>query len=78
MMTSRAFFAATVVHDQFIYVFGGMENEVFLNTLERYDEILNSWNEMVMKLPVPLAKCGAVSLEPVGMKSSILILGGID
>jgi len=55
-----------------------MENEVFLNTLERYDEILNSWNEMVMKLPVPLAKCGAVSLEPVGMKSSILILGGID
>ena len=78
MWTSRAFFGCTVMHDQFIYVFGGMNENGFLGTLERYDEIINSWNEMKFFLPMPLAKLGAISLQDVGLKSSIMILGGID
>ena len=50
------------MHDQFVYIFGGMNEDGFLSRIERYDEIINSWNEMTMSLPFPLAKLGAVSL----------------
>jgi N-acetylneuraminic acid mutarotase len=78
MTTPRAFFGFAVIHDQFIYALGGMDGNLMLDTIERYDEILDSWLDIKMILPQPLAKMGCVSLGDVGLKTSILIVGGID
>ena len=46
MNTPRAFFGACPCFDQFIYVFGGYHNFKMLDSIERYDQILDVWNEL--------------------------------
>ena len=55
-----------------------MDGNLMLDSIERYDEIVDSWLDIKMILPQPLAKMGCVSLSDVGLKTSILIVGGID
>ena len=46
-----------------------MNEDGFLSTLERYDEIINSWNEMTMFLPMPAGRGwdpGVVTNVPLG------------
>ena len=79
MNTSRAFFGACTIMDQFIYVFGGLNDFKMLKSFEKYDDIVNSWTSILLELPTPLAKMGVVPLAEAGNyeKTEIMILGGM-
>ena len=78
MEYARAFMGICPLQDQFIYVFGGLDGLRFLDTVERYDELLNQWTTFDVRMEVALAKIGCCNLSQCGAFTSILILGGVN
>ena len=77
--TPRAFFGITPINDQYIYVFGGLNNNIVLDSIERYDQMLNNWvNLDVVKLEEPLCKLSVIPLGALNIDSElqVMILGG--
>lgn len=74
MNESRAFFASVSIENQFIFVFGGLHDFNILQTIEKYDILADNWVSMFFKLPMPLAKLGAVAIEN---QNGVLICGGM-
>lgn len=78
MTTPRAFFGATNVRDQFIYVFGGFHDSKIVDSIERYDQILDAWQPLKLTLPHGLAKLGVTPLPAFANNSNcVIIMGGI-
>jgi N-acetylneuraminic acid mutarotase len=63
MNEARAFAGVTAIGDQFIYLFGGFHDYDVLQSIEKYDAVLDSWVTLYVKLPVPLAKLGVAPIE---------------
>lgn len=61
------------MNNEHIYVFGGLNGYETTNTIEQYNIVLDKWTLMYIKLPLKIAKLGAISLD----RNSILIAGGI-
>ena len=74
MNEARAYFAACVLEDQYVYVMGGLHDFQFLSNIEKYDYITDTWISLYFKLPAPLSKLCAISLD----KRNILIMGGMS
>lgn len=74
MNEPRAFCSYVTFNSQYIYVFGGMQDYVVLDSIEKYDTIADTWTTMYFKLPRPLAKLGSVLLHD----NAILIAGGMS
>ena len=55
-------------------MFGGLHDFNVLQTIEKYDTISDSWVSLQFKLPLPLAKSGAVVID----NRSVLICGGMS
>ena len=75
MNEARAFAGVSAIGDQFIYLFGGFHDYDVLQSLEKYDAVLDSWVTLYVKLPVPLAKLGVSSIDG---GRQIMILGGMN
>lgn len=79
MGTSRAFHAACAFADQFFYVFGGLSTAretklpVTLQTIEKYNCVIDTWSTLLLKLPRPLAMLGAVTVD----RAQIFLAGGV-
>jgi len=63
MNEPRAFAAAVCLENQFIYVFGGFKDYLPQSTIEKYETLNDNWIQLHIKLPVPLAKHGALLLD---------------
>lgn len=63
MNEGRAFSGICAIGDQFIYLFGGFHDYEVLNTIEKYDSVLDNWITLYVKLPVGLAKLGVVPMD---------------
>jgi N-acetylneuraminic acid mutarotase len=72
---ARAFAGVCALSDQFIYLFGGFHDYDVLQSMEKYDAVLDTWVTLYVKLPVPLAKLG---VSPVEGGRQIAILGGMN
>ncbi|CAI2385891.1 unnamed protein product [Moneuplotes crassus] len=59
--------------NQFIYIFGGLSDFQALDSIEKYDCLLDFWANIKIKLPLRLAKIGVSRL----CEKSIIICGGI-
>jgi hypothetical protein len=44
-------------------LFGGFHDYDVLQSIEKYDAVLDSWVTLYVKLPVPLAKLGVAPIE---------------
>lgn len=53
---------------------GGLHDYSVIQTIEKYDSISDAWLSVYFKLPIPLAKHGAVVVD----NKSILICGGMS
>lgn len=74
MNESRAFASTVTLDNQYIYIMGGMHDFNVLQTIEKYDCNSDAWLSVYFKLPIPLAKHGAVVVD----NKSILICGGMS
>lgn len=74
MNEARAFGSFITFNQSYIYVFGGMQDYVVLDTIEKYDVINDAWTTVYFKLPKPLAKLGAVLIND----EAIFIAGGMS
>ena len=75
MNESRAFLSLVTFNSQYIYALGGMTDYDVLQNIEKYDTLTDEWTIMYFKLPMPLAKMGAVLCDwPEG----IFIAGGMN
>ena len=63
MNEPRAFAGSCTLSDQFIYLFGGFHDYEVLQTIEKFDSVLDNWLTLYVKLPVPLAKLGVCSVD---------------
>ena len=54
-------------------MFGGLNGYETTNTIEQYSTMLDKWTLLYVKLPLKIAKLGAVAID----RNSILIAGGI-
>jgi kelch-like protein 10 len=57
---AKCAFAATVVDNQFIFVFGGFDGQELLNTVERYSYSENLWTLLEFRFRSGLCKAGAI------------------
>jgi len=73
MNESRAFATAVAIDSQFIYVFGGIQDYQWMDTIEKYDTLSDQWILLQFRMPLPIAKHGAALLEGT---RKILIAGG--
>lgn len=78
MEHARSFFGIVAIQNQFIFVFGGMKDHQFLDSIERYDDIVQVWSTIKLKLRTPLAKIGATSLASTGQENKVVIFGGMN
>lgn len=74
MNEARAFFATVVIENRFLYAMGGLHDFQVIQTIEKYDTISDSWLQVYFKLPMPLAKLGAVVVD----NKQILVCGGVS
>ena len=65
--------SATKCGSKYIYVFGGMDNRDFIDSIERFNLDLGIWTVLKVKLPVRMANHFAYSLNP----EHIVIMGGM-
>ena len=75
MNEARAFSGACAMSDQFIYIFGGFHDYEVLQTIEKYDSMLDNWLTLYVKLPNPLAKLG---VTPMDQTRQIAVVGGMN
>jgi|LauGreDrversion4_2_1035121.scaffolds.fasta_scaffold643164_2 hypothetical protein len=54
---------------------GGFHDYDVLQSIEKYDSVLDSWITLLVKLPVPLAKMGAAATDGA---RQVVILGGMN
>jgi len=57
-----------------IYVFGGLQDFTALDSIEKYDALLDTWTTLSIKIPLRIAKIGVSVLEK---GRSIILCGGI-
>ena len=69
----RAYAGCCQLNNEFIYIFGGLNGYETTNTIEQYNIVLDKWTLQYIKLPLKIAKIGAISID----RNSILIAGGI-
>ena len=83
MKSARANFALTVI-DNFVYVYGGIQNRgtgnevhkpITATIAEKYDPITNIWETLEIQGAISLAAFGWTTLDS---NDKILILGGSD
>jgi hypothetical protein len=77
MENARACFGVCTIQDQFIYVFGGLNGNTMLDSIERFDDLLQTWLMIEVLLPSPICKLGCLCLSPFGMFKSCMLIGGI-
>ena len=75
MNEARAFSAACTMQDQFIYLFGGFHDYDVLQSIEKFDSVLDNWLTLYVKLPIPLAKLG---VAPIDSSKQIAVVGGMS
>jgi N-acetylneuraminic acid mutarotase len=68
----RAFAGAIPYNQKFIYLFGGCHDEQVLNTIEKYDALIDDWSLLQYKMPKHIAKFGIVLYDDY-----VLLVGGI-
>lgn len=73
MHQERAYFSATRVKEEFVYVFGGFLNYETTNTIEFYNVMLDKWTIITITMPIKLAKYGLAKVE----ENQIVIAGGL-
>eukprot|EP00347_Sterkiella_histriomuscorum_P004289 403361015 len=69
----RAYAGCCPFNNESIYIFGGLNGYETTNTVEQYNTMLDKWTLLYIKLPIKIAKLGAVAID----RTSILIAGGI-
>lgn len=69
----RAYAGCCPFNNESIYIFGGLNGYETTNTIEQYNTMLDKWTILYIKLPLKIAKLGAVAID----RTSILISGGI-
>ena len=69
----RAFSGLAVVNLDSIYCFGGFYNDNLIQSIEKFDTLVNVWQIYHVKLQDSLAKMGVVNY-----KNNIILLGGIS
>lgn len=70
---ARAFFGIANVNENLIFVFGGLNNNDLIYSIEKYDIRMNVWITFHLKLMNCIAKMGVINY-----KNNIILLGGID
>jgi hypothetical protein len=75
MNEPRAFCGACTVGDQYVYVFGGFRDYDVLNSIEKYDCVVDSWQLLNYKMPSALAKLGVCVTDS---QRQIAIVGGMN
>lgn len=73
MQQERAYFSASRVKEEFIYVFGGFQNYETTNTIEFYNIMLDKWTLLSITMPIKIAKYGLAKVE----ENQIVIAGGL-
>ncbi|CDW74857.1 kelch motif family protein [Stylonychia lemnae] len=73
LIMPRAYAGCCPFNNESIYIFGGLNGYETTNTIEQYNTMLDKWSLLYVKLPLKIAKLGAVALD----RNSILIAGGI-
>lgn len=68
-------YAGVATFQHFAYVFGGLRNFMALDTIEKYDSLLDIWTILDVKLPFNVAKMGVAPLNDSGR--NVLICGGL-
>lgn len=63
MNEGRAFCGVSAIGDQFVYLFGGFHDYEVLQSIEKYDSVLDNWITLYVTLPVGLAKLGVVPMD---------------
>lgn len=58
---------------EYIYLFAGLNDFIVLDSIEKYDAMLDTWSLINLKVPVKIAKIGVSILD----QYSIIICGGI-
>jgi Kelch motif len=74
MNEPRAFATCVTLENRYLYIMGGMHDFNVIQTIEKYDSISDAWLQVYFKLPMPLAKLGAVVVD----NKSILVCGGMS
>ena len=69
----RAYAGCCSLGNESLYIFGGLNGYDTTNTIEQYNSMLDKWTVLYIKLPLKIAKLGAVALD----RTSILLSGGI-
>jgi N-acetylneuraminic acid mutarotase len=60
---ARAFCGSCSIGEQFIYLFGGFRDYEVLNSIEKYDSVLDNCHTLFVKLTMPLARLGVAALD---------------
>ena len=74
MIMQRSHFGIASFQDNYIYVFGGFNGVDALDTIEKYDAMLDIWNEITVKLPLKISNVGVVDFIT---NESVMIWGGM-
>ena len=69
----RAYAGCCPFNNESIYIFGGLNGYETTNSIECYNTMLDKWSLLYVKLPLKIAKLGAIAID----RTSILIAGGI-
>ena len=65
--------ACSVKNNNYIYIFGGLQDYQILAAIEQYDVMLETWTELNILMPSRIIKFGCVAIN----SSEIIIAGGI-
>ena len=74
MNIERSHFGITSFQDNYIYCFGGFNGAEALDSIEKYDAMLDIWNEITVKLPI---KTSNIGISDFITNESIIIWGGM-
>ena len=72
--TERSHFGIATFINNYIYWFGGFNGTEPLDSIEKYDVLLDFWIQIVVKLPIKISSLGVSELVN---NVSVLIIGGI-
>lgn len=70
---ARAFSGCTIVNQSNVFIFGGLYNNTFIPTIEKYDIFANIWSIYHVKLFDAVSKIGVINY-----KNNIILLGGVN
>ena len=74
LTTQRSHFGIAAFQSNYIYWFGGFDGVAALDTIEKYDALLDFWSQIVVKLPMKISNVGVAELTN---NVSVVVLGGM-